>query len=69
MYHKKIKSNNEEFHKGFYENMKEDIPNQLMKIEDCNPKEEFKRQVERLMQLAKESLELKRVELTKWLKN
>ncbi len=32
-------------------------------------KEAFKKQVEHLMQLAKESLELKRVELTKWLKN
>lgn len=34
-------SNNEKFHKGFYENMEENIVTQLLKIKDSNPKEEF----------------------------
>lgn len=43
MYNKIIQSNNDNFHKGFYENGKENIRTQLLKIEDSNSKEEFKR--------------------------
>jgi len=43
MYNKQSQIKNEKYHKGFYENKEENIITHLLKIEDNNPNEEFKK--------------------------